>query len=383
MARSLIKRRQEAERERLEAYQATLRRIQRAERPAPDFQRALNEAKRGFAGILVREPDAWRPKLKTRDPARLRLAAARHLFALYRAPHALEEIWLDASGLDPDEIELRKRWYVVAVRGRSLWKEEAKEWLSRKEVHWLLNPPGALGFDEAIWQSIARSYTEDAGAALRIARSKVARTPRREMVFWREVARFFCVNQTTLEAMDDLCDYLAARHEREPGYSVKGRTLASLRRQMREWHRDLEMVARIEAARRRAFREKGGQDTGRWAGSPLDDWSWTPAAKEARMRGEQFSVMQLVTADELVAEGRAMHHCVSSYAQKCISGQASIWSLRRGVAGQIKRLLTIEVDRANRAVQVRGLGNRSATPEERQVVGRWAQQRGVKLPGYW
>ena len=67
-------------------------------------------------------------------------------------------------------------------------------------------------------------------------------------------------------------------------------------------------------------------------------------------------------------------------AQKCIAGQASIWSLRRGVAGQIKRLLTIEVDRANRAVQVRGLGNRSATPEERQMVGRWATARGIILP---
>lgn len=53
------------------------------------------------------------------------------------------------------------------------------------------------------------------------------------------------------------------------------------------------------------------------------------------------------------------------------------------MAGSVKRLLTIEVDRANRAVQVRGLGNRSATADERQVVGRWAQARGVALPSYW
>ncbi len=49
MARSLIKRRQEAERERLDAYQATLRRVSRAERPAPDSTR-LKEAKKGFEG---------------------------------------------------------------------------------------------------------------------------------------------------------------------------------------------------------------------------------------------------------------------------------------------------------------------------------------------
>jgi hypothetical protein len=203
------------------------------------------------------------------------------------------------------------------------------------------------------------------------------------MAFWREVARLFCANSATINQIDDLSDYLAARQQRERGYSVKGRTMASLRRQMREWHRDLEMVARIEAARRRAFRERGGEDTGRWAGSPLADWSWMPSAREARVRNEQFVVTQLITADELVAEGRAMHHCVSSYADYCMAGQTSIWSMRRGVTGSVKRLLTIEVNRANHAVQVRGFANRPATLDERQVVERWVQQRGVSLPKYW
>lgn len=381
MAKSTIKRRREAERERIACYEATLRRVRRTPRPAPDFARALTDAGQGFMGVLAREPEAWRPMLKTRDAARLRLAAARHLFALYPVPYALEEIWLDASGLDADEIALRRRWYVVAARGRSLWKEEARTWLSRKEVHWFLNSPGDLGFDEAIWLAVARSYTGDLGAALRIARSKIARTPRAGFAFWREVARFFCVNAATIAEIDDLCDYLAARREREPGYSLNGRTVASLQRQMAEWHRDLEAIARIEAARRRAFRAAGGEHEGRWAGSPLDDWSWKPTAGEARVRKEQFAVMQLVTADELVAESRAVHHCVSSYAQKCISGQASIWSLRRDNAGNIKRLLTIELNRQHRAVQVRGLGNRLANAEELQVLGRWAKARGIELPG--
>ena len=97
------------------------------------------------------------------------------------------------------------------------------------------------------------------------------------------------------------------------------------------------------------------------------------------MRKEQFTVTQLVTADELVAESRAMHHCVSSYAQKCISGQASIWSLRRCVEGNIKRLLTIELNRQHHVVQVRGHGNRLATAEERQVLGRWAKAKAIAL----
>ncbi|WP_352785308.1 hypothetical protein [Mesorhizobium sp. M0643] len=39
-----------------------------------------------------------------------------------------------------------------------------------------------------------------------------------------------------------------------------------------------------------------------------------------------------------------MHHCVSTYAAKCIGDNASIWVLRRTALGKIERLLTIELD---------------------------------------
>jgi hypothetical protein len=386
MARSMIKRRQEAERERIEAYSASLRRVTTAARPAPDFENALREAGKGLSGSTVRRADDWRPKLKTRDPARLRLAAARHLYALYPVPSSLERIWLDSEGLERDEIVLRKRWYVVAAKGGSLYKAEASEWLSRKEVHCFLNPPGDLGFDEALWQAIARSYTADLGLALRIARSKIARAPRRELAFWREVARFFSVNPAPLEEIDDLCDYLADAYRQNRGYSLKGRTLSSLRRQMQEWHRDLEAIERIEAARRRAMARPvpgvcaGASQGGSWVGSLLPDWEWQLSAKEAKHRNERFVVRQLKTAEDLVAESRAMRHCVSSYAAKCLAGYASIWTLRRSMSGKVDRLLTIELDRQNRAIQIRGFANRPASPDEERVLARWAKARGIVLP---
>ena len=92
MARSMIKRRQEVERERIEAYQATLRTVSSEARPAPDFAKALKEAKRGFVNDVIRDCASWRPKMKSRDAARLRLAAARHLFARYPVPSPLEKI---------------------------------------------------------------------------------------------------------------------------------------------------------------------------------------------------------------------------------------------------------------------------------------------------
>ena len=388
MAGSLIQRRQEAERARVEAYEASLRRVSQRARPAPDFHKAIAEAKDGFEAEVLRDPYAWRPQMKTRDPARLRLAAARYLFVRYPVAEHLEQIWVDSGGLGRDEIKLRKRWYIVAAGGRSLYREGAGAWLSRKEVHAFLDPPGSLRFEAAIWQAIARSYSSDPVIALRIARSRIARTPRAEFGFWREAARFFCAHPTTVEEMDDLRDYLADCYQRNPEFSLKGRTLASLGRQMHEWHRDLEAIARIEAARRRAeaarARARGHAlpseaSGGSWTGAAIADWSWTPAAKD-RCKPEEYLVMQLRTAADLVAETHAMHHCVASYAAKCITGHASIWSLRRRAAGSTERLLTIELDRQHRAIQVRGFANRTARTDERKLLERWARARGIDLP---
>jgi len=389
MAHSLIQRRQEAERARVEAYEASLRRVSQPARPAPSFQTAIVEAKRGFEADILRDARAWRPQIKTRDVARLRLAAARYLFGRYTVAEHLEQIWIDCSGLAPDEIILRKRWYIVAAGGGSLHREGAGAWLSRKEVHAFLNPPPRLGFEAAIWQAIARSYSNDPAIVLRIARSRIAQTPRAELGFWREVVRFFCAHPTTVEEMDDLRDYLADCHRRNPEFGLKGRTLASLRRQMREWHRDLEAIRRIEVARRRAeaaqarargqalAREPAGD--GSWPGAAIADWSWSPAAKD-RSNREEHLVIQLRTAADLVAETRAMHHCVASYAPKCIAGHASIWSLRRRAAGHTDRILTIELDRQCRAIQVRGFANRTPRTEERKLLERWAKARGIDLP---
>ena len=382
MALSLIQRRQEAERERKEAFEATLRRVARRPRLTPDFHRALDEAGRGFDGVAVRDPQSWHPQMKTRDAARLRLAAARHLFASYPVPAALEHIWIDDSGLDAAEVQLRRSWYVTAARGGSLYNEAgASAWLTRKEVHAFLGPPAGLGFDEALWHAIAGSSTADPAVAMRIARSKIARTPRGDMAFWRTVTRFFCAHPVSVETIDDLCDYLVACRQQDPDYSLEGRTLASLTRRMHEWHRDLAAIERIEAIRQRARGRAAAAQLAHavWSGSALGDWEWTPSSDHAKARGERFVVRQLKQAEDLVMESRAMRHCVSSYAGKCLAGQASIWSLRRCTKDRIDRLLTIEVDPQGRAVQVRGFANRLAHPDEQQVLGRWARARGITL----
>jgi PcfJ-like protein len=384
MAISSIQRRHDAERARIETFEATLRRVSQKPRPAPHFDNAIRDVTVGIEGASVRDPAAWRPHIKTRDPDRLRLAAAQYVYGRYAVAGHLEQIWLDTTGLDRDEIKLRRRWFIVAANGGSLYNEGAASWLSRKEVHAFLNPPAKLSFEAAFWQAIARSFTDDTATALRIALSRIAHVPRREASRWRDVVRFFCANPATLEEMNDLLDYITHCFCNDQQYSLKGRTLDSLRRRMREWHHDLEAVARIETARRRADGARGRPaaeaENRRWDGAAITDWSWIRNAKD-RFKTEEYMVLQLRSAEDLVAETRAMRHCVASYAMKCVAGQASIWSLRHRTAGETTRWLTIEVDRQNKAVQIRGFGNRKATTKEMVVLERWATARGIVLQG--
>jgi hypothetical protein len=131
MARSLMQRRQEAECARVEAYEASLRRMSQRARPAPNFQKAIDEAKRGFEAHILRDAWAWRPQMKTRDAARLRLAAARHLFARYAGRRGRSR---REGGFEPTASKLR-------VPLKPLLCNEFKALLRRWDFDLILDEP--------------------------------------------------------------------------------------------------------------------------------------------------------------------------------------------------------------------------------------------------
>jgi hypothetical protein len=57
----------------VEADEASLRCVSQRARPAQRFDKAIDEAKRGFEAHILRGARAWRPQMKTRDATRLRL----------------------------------------------------------------------------------------------------------------------------------------------------------------------------------------------------------------------------------------------------------------------------------------------------------------------
>jgi hypothetical protein len=102
-------------------------------------------------------------------------------------------------------------------------------------------------------------------------------------------------------------------------------------------------------------------------------------------------VVELLDTDQLVREGHAMHHCVATYAYRCVKGTSAIWSLRRrglgddelAGAGKDRSVLTIEVDpRTATIVQLRGPANQRAYGWPLELVRMWAARERLAFDKY-
>ena len=56
-----------------------------------------------------------------------------------------------------------------------------------------------------------------------------------------------------------------------------------------------------------------------------------------------WAIRELLSSDELIYEGRAMQHCVRTYARSCYAGRASIWTMETEDEEGRDKVLTIEV----------------------------------------
>ena len=111
-----------------------------------------------------------------------------------------------------------------------------------------------------------------------------------------------------------------------------------------------------------------------------------PRAEAARHDDEPaeeirvWTISELCSSQALLAEGRAMHHCVATYAQRCLWGQSSIWSMQVETRRGRRRVATIEVRKHDRRiVQARRAANRWLSARECEVIARWAARESLVL----
>lgn len=388
---------QEEERER-DRLADTLRRAKENSITKVSSEQIGMELYQRFAAHALRRPEEFSRSLKTRDEERIRLAYALFMFCDYVVPRHVQSIFAEKPTRSGDLIypenqaqytevrfqrmvtssaelskERRDCFFAVGA-GKSLFKALFKEkGLSKKEVHTFLNSPHNLDYLETIIYSMARSYTDDVGLALRIAKSKFAqrhaqRDPYGPPII-RDSVRFFCTNPLPINRINDFYDYIMHMTGQNAEYSLKGRTLDSLSKQMTDWHY---MLARSKKI--------GG---GTWEGLPLAD---TVYDREVMPKGgtRTWKIIQIKTGNDLVKEGTAMHHCVASYKFQCMQGRSGIFSVQSKDQYEPtwKRHLTIEVNSDGQIVQSRGFANRMAHDHEREIVRRWASENNLRI-GRW
>jgi hypothetical protein len=334
--------------------------------------------------VVVNDPATW-PGIRSKDDGKRVLSLAKHVYGMYRAPAHLDAIWFEivrrhlvlpqrGDGIGMPELTRRIHFWFCVTQGKSLFRTYLKDMLTKKEVHTFLTPPVPLHLTEAFWFAIASSYTDDHGLRLRVARSKMAQhtcmqgSPRQP--FWRDVARFFCVNNVPIKDMNDLYDYFlecqrTVRRDGVTEYSMKGRTLVSVTNAMTQWHRDLARERRV-----------GG---GSWDGVKIDDHVFVEDEHAPPHKKITWKITQIKTGKALAEEGNKMHHCVYLYKAHCMSGRTAIWSVTRDQGGSSERALTLETNRDGDIVQIRGYANRSARDHEMQVVRRWARANNIKI----
>ena len=186
--------------------------------------------------------------------------------------------------------------------------------------------------------------------------------------FWEDLARFFKRYERQIERGEvrNLLDYILAKKNENPDYTLNGSTYNSLNKEMHEWH---------EQMRRMRYLDFHGLALNTsWKGAPVQN---DTIDKE----GIAYHFYQITNQKELFEEGSSMHHCVSTYGKECLKGVASIWSLRIYNQTGMHRLLTIEV-KNKKIVQAKGKHNRMPKEKEAQVLRLWAGKHGFKMRSY-
>ena len=318
----------------------------------------------------IRPLDQWRPG--SHNPRRQFASLARHLLVKYPVPAFMDSVWFKGQ---TEEAVREMALFRLIGSGGSLRTAELPLPMTRKMIHHFLHAPDHCTVEMAVRWGQVRGMGGTVSDARAILSTRLAHQFEHDE-FWATVIRAYIAAPLAYGhwAIAPVVDYI---HERrfadEEGavprggeFSMKGRTFASLRREMHDWHRELA--------------KPKSRPSVEWLPCGIDEFEWHEATDD--MAGRRcWTIRELLSSAELEKEGQVMRHCVVAYARQCETYRSSIWSLAvESANGQSRRMLTIEVEiRSRRIVQVRGKRNRFPDARAAQVVARWAEQQGLHV----
>ncbi|HEX8328422.1 MAG TPA: hypothetical protein VF629_12845 [Hymenobacter sp.] len=262
----------------------------------------------------VREVADWKPK--SSNAYRQLTSLVRHLFDRYgNTPDWLIDSWtrltLVEDGVNLPDLTLH------LGQGHSLRSfSQLPVPLNKRVEHGLREAPAGCTFREALRyaQLSARGALAWWGVVME---SRLGRAPLADDAFWLSVVDFFvAAPMVDPRHFGPVCDWIHQKRSvgigtepAQPGFTLKGRSMASVLAQTEQWHRGLA----------RARRQSGGAvipGSISWAGLPVANFQAGPVRIE-----------QLTTYGQLQEEGNAQRNCVATYVQSCRMGNCGIFSL--------------------------------------------------------
>ena len=301
---------------------------------------------------------------------------ADHLFARFATPAYLHSAWDLAPG--PEGFR-QQSWFIRIARGASFRALELPISLTERMRHHMRHAPDDLTIYEAMRFSEVLGLGGEAKLARHLAKTRLGRNVSNPD-FWRRVLGFFILNSDFPAAqIEHAIEFIQAMRfggeeipsargcQRRapicPDFRIEGRTTNSLLRLMHCWH--------LETA-------DSQRPVTSWPASGIDHFRFLDQREDGMDR--EWSIVELCNSAALIAEGRAMNHCVARFIDKCRGRRASIWSLRLRISDQEKRMATIEVAPNRRIVQIRARSNRFAGDHSQDMIIRWSKLAGLK---YW
>ena len=323
---------------------------------------------------LKREIDLsdWKPK--THNLHKQLSDLIRYIFADYDVPRFMDEAFYNG-------VKLHIRWFIHIGRGYNIRTAVSLPFnLTKKMAHHFLKAPVECSIKQAMRYGQVKALGGDERLAGAIYSSRLGDSFENNE-FWESVIRFF-VKLPMLDpaqvlpiidyiqnvkfgggrVVDPLTGMVVHNQEPEkPNFSMKGRTIDSLLRDVEKWHKGLNKL-RTKAA---------------WEGMLIPDFIHEEGTEKNK---KIYHITQLLNSAELQAEGRYMKHCVASYVYSCARGSSSIWSMtvRSEAVYDVSRLVTIELNRNKSIVQVRGKYNALPNDKTKSVIKKWMAKEGLK-----
>ena len=265
----------------------------------------------------IRPCESWHARASNLRPVFRSLA--HHLLTHYPVPGFMDSAWDLPNG---PEAFRQQSWYIRLGRGVRFRALNLPFVLARNMEHHVRRAPDHFSLSQALRYGETRGMGGSDILAREVAVGRLGQRIERPD-FWRTVIAFFVAHpEMSLEQVNPIVDFIHAnkfagdevltaggleiRDAPWPDFSINGRTLKSILRLVLAWHADL------------AISENGAWCS--WRKSGIQGYQFLE--KRPEEEGDRdWTIMELLDSGAPQAEGRAMHHCFYSYADRCRRGR--------------------------------------------------------------